>query len=65
MADVCGPFTLEDLDQFGDLDSLAFSLDSEIWTLASTCIFDVSLATTAIFIRIGKRFCKRFCQLYP
>lgn len=46
MADVCGPFTLEDLDQFGGLDSLAFSLDDSIWSSATTCIFDVSASAT-------------------
>ena len=46
MADICGPFTLEDLDQFGNLDSLAFSLDDPIWASADTCIFDVSAATS-------------------
>jgi hypothetical protein len=45
MADVCGPFTLEDLDQFGSLDSLAFSLDSGVWETA--CIYDGSASTTA------------------
>lgn len=47
MADVCGPFTLEQLDQFGSIDSLAFSLDSEVWESANTCIFDVSASTSA------------------
>lgn len=40
MADTCGPFTLEQLDLFGDLDSLAFSLDSAVWSSADTCILD-------------------------
>lgn len=38
MADVCGPWTLEQLDQFGTLDSLPFSLDSDVWLTA--CIRD-------------------------
>jgi hypothetical protein len=38
-ADVCGPFTLEQLDLFGgNLDTLAFSLDDSIWTLTTTCV---------------------------
>jgi hypothetical protein len=46
MADVCGPFTLDQLDGFGTLDSLAFSLDSAIWTSADTCILESSGAIT-------------------
>ena len=46
MADVCGPFTLEGLDQFGTLDSLAFSLDSSVWTSANTCILEFSSSVT-------------------
>lgn len=42
----CGPWVLEDLDQFGNIDSLAFSLDSAIWTSADTCILDFSGAIT-------------------
>jgi hypothetical protein len=45
MADVCGPWTLEQLDQFGTLDSLPFSLDSDVWLTA--CIRDGSGAVTA------------------
>jgi hypothetical protein len=38
-ADVCGPFTLEQLDLFGgNLDTLAFSLDDAVWTSANTCV---------------------------
>jgi hypothetical protein len=37
-ADVCGPFTLEQLDLFGDIDTIPFSLDSEIWESADTCV---------------------------
>ena len=40
MPDVNSPFTLEQLDQFGNLDSLAFSLDSNVWNTAT--IFDTS-----------------------
>ena len=46
MADVCGPFTLDQLDGFGTLDSLAFSLDSAIWTSPDTCILQSSAAIT-------------------
>lgn len=38
MSDVCGPWDLEGLDNFGTLDSLAFSLDDPIWNSADTCI---------------------------
>ncbi len=38
-ADVCGPFTLEQLDLFGgNLDALPYSLDDPIWTLSTTCV---------------------------
>ena len=37
-SDICGPFSLEELDQFGTLDALPFSLDSEIWESPNTCI---------------------------
>lgn len=47
MADVCGPYTLEGLDQFANLDALAFSLDSPIWESADTCIFDVTVSASA------------------
>lgn len=40
MADQCGPWNLDQLDAFGSLDSLAFSLDDAIWTSADTCILD-------------------------
>jgi len=46
MADVCGPWTLEQLDQFGTLDSLPFSLDSDIWLTA--CIRDGDGAVSAV-----------------
>lgn len=37
--DVCGPFTLEQLDLFGgNLDALPYSLDDAIWTLSTTCV---------------------------
>lgn len=40
MAEICGPFTLEQLDLFGTLDSLAFSLDDAVWESANTCILE-------------------------
>ena len=40
MADICGPWTLEGLDNFGSIDSLAFSLDDPIWESADTCVLD-------------------------
>lgn len=58
MADICGPYTLEQLDLFNNLDDLAFSLDSAIWTSADTCIFEgaasvsASATTSAEAIRI-------------
>lgn len=47
-ADVCGPFTLEQLDLFGgNLDALEFSLDSPIWESTTTCVFYVDGNVTA------------------
>jgi hypothetical protein len=46
MAEVCGPFTLEQLDAFGSLDSLAFSLDNAVWTSADVCILEASSSVT-------------------
>ena len=31
MSDGTAPFNLDQLDQFGTIDSLAFSLDSDVW----------------------------------
>jgi hypothetical protein len=42
----CGPWVLEDLDQYGSLDSLSFSLDSAVWTSADTCILKFEGAIT-------------------
>lgn len=55
MADICGPFTLEDLDQFGTLDSLPFSLDSEVWESPNTCImfFASDISNTATVSALG------------
>jgi hypothetical protein len=36
-AEKCGPFTLEELNFFGNLDTLAYSLDSEIWNDENVC----------------------------
>ena len=46
MAEVCGPFTLEQLDAFGSLDSLSFSLDDAVWTSADVCILEASSSVT-------------------
>ncbi len=47
-ADVCGPFTLEQLDLFGgNLDALPFSLDDAIWTLTTTCVLYADGAVTS------------------
>lgn len=46
MADLCGPFTLEQLDAFGSLDSLSFSLDSTVWTSADVCILEAASSVT-------------------
>jgi hypothetical protein len=48
MADVCGPWTLEGLDQFGTLDSLAFSLDSPIWDSADTCVLSAEASAAGL-----------------
>jgi hypothetical protein len=55
MADICGPFTLEDLDQFGTLDSLPFSLNSSVWTSTTTCImfFASDISNTATVSALG------------
>lgn len=42
MSDVCGPFTLDQLDVFGSIDNLNISLDSEIWLSADTCVLQSS-----------------------
>lgn len=47
MADVCGPWTLDQLDQFGTLDSLNFSLDDPIWSSADTCVLESSASVSA------------------
>lgn len=47
MADVTGPYSLEGLDQFNNLDDLAFSLDSPVWASADTIIYDVSVSASA------------------
>jgi hypothetical protein len=36
-AQKCGPFTLEELNFFGNLDELAYSLDSEVWNDENVC----------------------------
>ena len=46
MAEVCGPFTLEQLDAFGSLDSLSFSLDNAVWSSADVCILEAASSVT-------------------
>lgn len=48
MADVCGPFTLDQLDVFGGVDQLAFSLDDPIWQSPDTCVLVSSGSATGI-----------------
>ncbi len=38
MADICGPFTLDQLDQFGKVDAIQITFDSPIWQSTDTCI---------------------------
>jgi hypothetical protein len=47
--DSCGPWTIDTIDGFGSLDSLAISLDNAIWTSSSTCILfsDSSISANA------------------
>ena len=53
MADVCGPFTLDELDAFGGVDQLAFSLDNPIWQQADTCVLDSSAAISSQGIAVA------------
>lgn len=45
--DVCGAFTLEQLDMFGNLDQLPFSLDDPIWESPNTCVLYGDAAVSA------------------
>lgn len=38
MADICGPFSLDQLDQFGKVDAIQITFDSPIWQSTDTCI---------------------------
>lgn len=42
MADQCGPWSIDDLDLFGTIDSIEITLDSPIWESADTCILEFS-----------------------
>jgi hypothetical protein len=44
----CGPWTLDQLDAFGSLESLAFSLDDPIWESPDTCILDAQAQITGV-----------------
>ena len=46
MADQCGPWSIDDLDLFGTIDSIEITLDSPIWDSADTCILEFSGAIT-------------------
>lgn len=48
MADICGPFTLDQLDVFGGVNQLAFSLDNPIWQLPDTCVLFSTGSATGI-----------------
>jgi hypothetical protein len=48
MADVCGPFTLDQLDQFGTVDSITLTFDSPLWQSADTCILSSSATVSAL-----------------
>ena len=53
MADICGPFTLDQLDQFGKIDALNITLDSPIWQSPDTCVLLSSGAVSAFATVIG------------
>jgi hypothetical protein len=40
MADQCGPWSIDQLDLFGTIDSIQITLDSPIWDSADTCILE-------------------------
>jgi hypothetical protein len=46
MADQCGPWSIDQLDLFGTIDSIEITLDSPIWESADTCILEFSGAIT-------------------
>lgn len=55
MADICGPFTLDQLDQFGKVDAIQITFDSPIWQSTDACItFNAGSASAfATVIGIG------------
>ena len=55
--DSCGPWTIDTIDGFGSLDSLAISLDNAIWTSSSTCILfsDSSISANAQTSAVANR----------
>ena len=46
MADQCGPWSIDQLDLFGTIDSIEITLDSPIWESADTCILEFAGAIT-------------------
>ena len=46
-ADTCGFTTLESLDEFGSIDNLSFSLDSDVWATACVKYGDGAISSTA------------------
>ena len=46
-ADYCGPFTIDDIDQFGTLEQINVSFDDASWASTSTCIYYTSGSVTA------------------
>ena len=47
--DITGPFTLEQLDNFGTVDSIYYSFDSSIWATASVLKGAASVTGSATF----------------
>jgi hypothetical protein len=46
-ADTCGFTTLESLDEFGSIDNLSFSLDSDVWATACVKYGDGAITSSA------------------
>jgi hypothetical protein len=53
MADICGPFTLDQLDQFGKVDAIQITFDSPIWQSTDTCITLNAGSASALATVIG------------
>lgn len=53
MADICGPFSLDQLDQFGKVDAIQITFDSPIWQSTDTCITLNSGSASALSTVIG------------